>query len=499
MNQRLIALLAGPALFLLLIVLPIANDLPQAAKMTAGITAWIAVWWIAEPIHPAVTALLPLVLFPLCGVSPLKSISGEYGNEIIFLFLAGFFLGKTIERWQLHRRIALQLVLWLGTNPARMVLGFMVATGFISMWISNTATTIMMTPVAIAVAAQPGGGATWRQNFQKALMLGVAYAASIGGLATIIGTPTNAIFISFVRQKLDATVSFWQWFMFGFPFSVALLLICWQLLVRMFPLSGHADSAHDSRASIRAELAMLGPVTLPERRLAWVFGAVIAAWISGSLLWYQPLNEWLHLRLAALPLPTPPEKIPGYCTDTVVAIAGAIALFLVPAGSGDHKLPLLDWDTALKIPWGIILLFGGGLALAKGFDQSGLALWMGEKMKGLGTLPHAIILLVVLSVVVVLSEVASNIATASMMMPVLAALATSIGSHPFGLLLSATLAASFGFGLPVATAPNTIVFSSGYLRVRDMARAGFLLDLAAILLLLLFLYFLLPIVWGFRV
>lgn len=473
MNQRLLARLAGPLLFLLILVLPAPAGMPEAAKMTAAIAIWMAIWWIMEPVDIAVTSLLPLVLFPLSGVAPLKNISGEYGNEIIFLFVAGFFFGKTIERWQLHRRIALRLVMWLGSNPGRTVLGFMLATAFISMWISNTATAVMMTPVAIAVARDTHfkGG-----NFNKALMLGVGYACSIGGLATIIGTPTNAIFLSYAQQKMGTSVSFWQWFQFGFPFALTLLLVCWVLLLRLFPLEKNDAGKHDSRAAVRAELALLGPVTLPERRLMWLFGVVIIAWVTGSLLWYHRLPN---------------------CNDTVVAVAGAILLFLVPADKSNA--PLLDWDTALKIPWGIVLLFGGGLALAKGFDQSGLAAWLGEQMKGLNTLHHALILLVVLAVVVLLSEVASNIATASMMMPVLAALATSIGAHPFGLLLSATLAASFGFGLPIATAPNTIVYSSGFLNTRDMARAGFLLDAVAILLLLAFLYVLLPVVWGIRV
>ena len=241
--------------------------------------------------------------------------------------------------------------------------------------------------------------------------------------------------------------------------------------------SSHPDTGQTSNI-IRDQLAALGLITKPEKRLMWLFGTVIVAWISGSLLWYP----WFP-----------------NCTDTVVAIAGAIVLFLLPAGhAADRAAPLLDWKTAVTIPWGVIVFFGGGLALAKGFDISGLASWMGEQMKGLGTLPHVLILLTVLTVVVVLSELASNIATASMMMPVLAALAVSIGVHPFGLLLSATMAASFGFGLPVATAPNTIVFGSGYLKPRDMARAGFLLDAIAILLLLLFIYGLLPLVWGIR-
>lgn len=255
----------------------------------------------------------------------------------------------------------------------------------------------------------------------------------------------------------------------------------------------------DSHQQLKAQLDTLGTISKPEKRMLWVFGAVILAWITGSVLWYNPLNIWIHVHMAGLPLPEDLDKVPAYCSDTVVALMGAVLLFLVPAGSKGEKTPLLDWPSASKIPWGILLLFGGGLALAKGFDQSGLAFWVGEQLKGLGFLPHVLILLVVLSAVVLLSEVASNIATASMMMPILAALATSLGSNPFGLLLSATFAASFGFGLPIATAPNSIVFATGHMSTRDMARAGFLLDGIAVLLLLAFLYVLLPIVWGIRV
>lgn len=498
MDLRRVALFAGPLLFALVAFAPTPAGMPWPAQITAAITLWIAVWWITEPIEMAATSLLPLVLLPLAGVAPLKTVAAEYGNEIIFLFMAGFFMGKSIERWHLHRRIALRMVLWLGTDPSRTVLGFMAASAFISMWISNTATAVMMTPVAIAVAAH-SEGMEGHKNYAKALLLGVGYACSIGGLATIIGTPTNAIFLSFAQQKMGETVSFGKWLLFGFPFSLTLLLVCWQLLIRIFPLGKNDSKGIDSQAHLREELAALGAISIPERRILWVFGAVIAAWVSGSLLWYGPLNQWIHVHMAGLPLPENLEKVPSYCSDTVLAIIGAVLFFTIPAGSGKEKTTLLDWPTAAKIPWGIIILFGGGLALAKGFDLSGLAVWFGEQMKGMGFLPHALILLVVLSAVVLLSEVASNIATASMMMPVLAALAGSIGSHPFGLLLSATLAASFGFGLPIATAPNSIVFASGHMSTRDMARAGFVLDGLAVLLLLAFVYVLLPIVWGVRV
>lgn len=461
MRSRHAALLSGPLAFIFLASLPTLGGMPPAAQFTAAATAWIAIWWLTEAVNPAVTSLLPLVLFPLTGVAPLRSISGEYGNEIVFLFISGFFFGKTIEHWGLHRRIALRLVLWLGTDPARMVLGFMLATGFMSMWISNTATAVMMTPVAVAV----GMNAQQGDHFNKALLLGVAYACSIGGLATPIGTPTNAIFLSYVQQKMGVTVTFGQWMLFGFPFALILLLACWGILVWLFPLKKNVAGEHQASGQIiREQLAALGPITRPERRLMWLFGAVILAWVSGSLLWYR---WWPN------------------CTDTVVAVAGAIGLFLMPAGKPESPTaPLLDWKTAVGIPWGVILFFGGGLALAKCFDLSGLAQWMGQQMQGFGTLPYALVLLSVLASVVALSEVASNIATATMMMPVLAALANNMGVDPVGMMLCATLAASFGFGLPIATAPNTIVFSAGYLGTSDMARAGFLLDVVAILLLM---------------
>lgn len=486
MHLKRIALFSGPLFFLLCALLPAPAGMGNAAQLTAGIALWIAIWWIAEPVHSAVTSLLPLALFPFSGVMPLKAVSAEYGNEIIFLFIAGFFIGKTIEKWNLHKRMALTMVLALGASPARMVLGFMVATGVISMWISNTATAVMMTPVAIAVGQHVAPDDRGR-NFRIALLLGVGYACSIGGLGTMIGTPTNAIFVSFAEARLGQTVSFGKWLLFGAPFAALLLLLCWQLLIRMYPLPARLTDQGQSREAIERDLTALGAVSAPEKRFMYIFGAVVLAWISGSLFWYK----WA----------------PG-CNDTVVAITGALLMFLMPAGAArpmqpevqsPGQEPLLDWATAVTIPWGIVLLFGGGLALAKAFDVSGLAPWIGEQLRGLSALPHALILLTVLIVVVALSEVASNVATASMMMPVLAALAASIGTNPFGLCLSATMAASFGFGLPVATAPNSIAYSSGFMSTKDMARAGFILDLLSVLLLLVFIYVLLPVVWGFHV
>jgi sodium-dependent dicarboxylate transporter 2/3/5 len=481
MQKNWLSKLSGPLLFLMIALAPSPEGLPVAAQYTAGITVWMAVWWITEVVHTAVTALLPLILFPLCGVMPLPDVSAEFGNQIIYLFLAGFLFGRTIEYWNLHIRIALRLVLWLGNEPSRMVLGFMLATGFISMWISNTATAVMMTPVAVAVS---GGqwlkSATPNPNFRKALMLGVAYACSIGGVATIVGTPTNAIFLGYLQQEFQESISFWKWFAFAFPFAMVLLLACWRLLIWLYPV-GKDNLGQQYQEVLQTELDALGPLSAPERRLLWLFGGVILAWLSGSLFWY----DWIpHSNSTS--------------NDTIVITCGAVLLFLVPAGNAFPKKTLLNWENALQIQWGVLLFFGGGLALAKGFGVSGLANWMGNQMESLDYLPPVLLLLAVLTVVTLLSEIASNIATASMMMPVLASLAAAVGADPFGMLLSAALAASFGFGLPVATAPNTIVFASGHLRTRDMARAGFILDGIAILLLLGFLYVFLPMVWGIQ-
>jgi solute carrier family 13 (sodium-dependent dicarboxylate transporter), member 2/3/5 len=471
MDIKRVGIWAGPVLFVLVALLPDGWGLGASARLTAGITMWLAVWWITEVVHPAVAALLPLVLFPMCGVMPMKATAAEYANEIIFLFMCGFFLGKAIERWQLHRRIALYMVLQMGEDPARVVLGFMLATGFISMWISNTATVVMMTPVAVAVAVrQPlQDHSGWsRQMFGKALLLGVGYAASIGGMATLVGTPTNAIYAGFMKQNTQVEVSFFEWFRVGFPLALVLLFVCWWMLIRLFPQAAASDDGHhDGKAMLETELHSLGPLAGPELRTLLIFGLIVLAWLTGSWSWYH----WL----------------PG-CTDTTVVVVGAILLFLLP--SGDAQRPtLLDWNTASTIPWGILVFFGGGLALAKGFEQSGLAAWLGQQLVRVEALPVLLVAGLVFVFVIVLSEVASNIATATMILPILSSLGPVLGINPAPLLMLATIAASAGFALPVANAANSVVYATGMMDTRDMLRAGLWLDLASIVLLLVAAYF----------
>lgn len=459
MSGRTIAYLSGPLLFLCTALVPLDWDgFSYPVRYTIGICLWMMAWWMTDAVPMAATSLLPLILFPLCGVMPSKLVSAQYGNEIIFMLIAGFFMGKAIEHWQLHRRIALSLVLRMGQSPARMILGFMLAAGVISMWISNTATCVMMAPVALAACSTRRDDA----NFAKALMLGVGYACSIGGVGTLIGTPTNAIFTSYMQQKMQITISFGDWLLFGLPYAALLLFACWYLLIAMFGVGRKNASTSMSTEYIQVEHAELGRISTPEKRILMIFGAVVLAWVSGSLWWY--------------------DLVPG-SSDTVVAICGSLLLFSMPAGT-DREEPLLRWELATKIPWSIALLFGGGLALAKGFEDSGLALWLSGHLNHLQGLPYWAIAVVVWAVVVLLSEIASNVATASIMMPILASLALAIGIAPTNLLMTAAMAASLGFGLPIATAANSIVFATGKIPMRDMMRAGFLLDLIGIVLLL---------------
>ncbi len=466
-------LLLGPLLFSLILIFGPPEGLSWEGNAVLACTLWMAVWWIAEAIPIAATALLPLILFPMTGAMSMKDAATGYANPMVYLFLGGFLIAVAIERWNLHRRIALSIIHRVGTNPDRIVLGFMLATGFLSMWISNTATAVMMMPIGVAVVRhfnkEKKGGA-----FGKVLMLAIAYSASIGGMATLVGTPTNVVFSGVVEELYGVQLSFSQWMLFAFPFSAILLLLCWRYLVKAFRLSDEINADSGGQAEIRRQLEALGPVSPEEKRVMAVFTIVALAWICQSFLL---------------------KKILPGINDTVIAIAGALVLFLIPAPSKPGKY-LLNWRKAESIPWGILLLFGGGLALAVGFENTDLATWMGRQLVGLKAAPLFLLLLALVIAVNFFTELTSNVATVSMLLPVLAALALSIGVHPYGLMVGATLAASCAFMLPVATPPNAVVFGSGYLKINDMIRAGLAMNLLSIILLTLLVYFVLPLVWG---
>lgn len=473
---RRLGLFLGPALFVGAQFFLHPEGMSPEARSILASTLWIATWWITEAIPIAATSLLPIVLFPLTRGLALRDTSEAYGHPLIFLFLGGFLIAAAIEKWNLHKRIALSIIHLIGSDATRLVLGFMLATASLSMFISNTATAVMMMPIGIAVAMQIARQGARQPDFEKALMLGIAYAASIGGVATIIGTPPNLVLIGVVEELYQIKISFLQWMLIGLPISLVLLFLCWAYLVRLaFPL--RHIILPGGKEEIQRQLKSLGAVSYEEKWVLAVFSLAALAWISRSFLL---------------------EKLLPGIDDTIIAIGSASILFVIPCrqeGMTDNQR-LLDWATAVRIPWGIILLFGGGLALAEGFKSSGLAEWLGHQLGMLQGLPLFALLFAVVLVINFLTEVTSNVATASMMLPILASIAEGIGAPPLLLMMGATFAASCAFMLPVATPPNAVVFGSGFLTIPDMVRTGFWMNLVSTIIVSLVVYFLLPLVWG---
>jgi sodium-dependent dicarboxylate transporter 2/3/5 len=474
-NTARTGLYLGPLLFLIIIFFVKPDGMSQAAISMLAVTLWVAVWWITEAIPIAATSLLPLILLPTLGALPMANTASSYSHPMVLLYMGGFMIAMAIEKWNLHKRIALNIILFIGTNIQRIILGFMLATAFLSMWISNTATALMMLPIAIAVVVQltPSQKEVKPNKIGQALMLGIAYSASIGGVATLIGTPTNIILAGVIKEMYGYDISFAQWIVFGLPISFVLLLICWVYLVKFAYRFEKGFTVDSGQEEIQRQLALLGPMSTEEKRVSWVFGAVSFTWIMRSLL----LQDY----------------IPAL-DDTIIAISGVILLFVLPASQKSTKL--LDWKTAERIPWGILLLFGGGLALAEGFKITGLASWIGNQFAFLDFIAFGLFLLIIIAAVNFLTEITSNVATASMILPILAAVSYSMGVHPYGLMIGATLAASCAFMLPVATPPNAVVFGSGYLSIPDMFRAGLWMNLISILILTLFTLYYLPLIWG---
>jgi len=471
-----IGLLLGPTVFALTLLFFHPEGLSQEANAVLASTGWIAIWWITEAIPIAVTALLPIVLFPLSGGLNLSAATSSYGHKYVFLFMGGFIIAIAIEKWNLHKRIALNIINVIGSDISKIILGFMLATAFLSMWISNTATTVMMLPIGIAIIKQlkdnPDTIADENLVFGKALMLAIAYSASIGGMATLIGTPPNLVLAGVVEETYNYEITFSQWFMFGFPISIVLLFICWKYLTRI-AFSFKQKEFPGGRAEIKRLLNLLGKVSYEEKMVSLIFGLTAFCWITRSFLL---------------------QKILPALDDTIIAVVFAVILFLIP--SKNKKEKLINWQEAVKLPWGIILLFGGGMALAKGFETSGLALWLGNQMAVFSDLSILLLVLLLITSVNFLTEITSNLATTAMLLPVLAPLALIIDVHPLLLMVGTAVAASCAFMLPVATPPNAIVFGSGYLRIPDMVSKGFFMNVISILILTLFVYFVLPELWG---
>jgi len=471
---------AGPLAFALLYFFVEAPGLAPEGKLMLGLTLWMAIWWITEAVPIAGTALLPLVVLPLLGVLSIKQVSSNYMDPTVLLYMGGFLLATAIEKWGLHRRIALNIINLLGTDLRRIVLGFMLATGFLSMWISNSATALMMLPIGLAVIGQfkhhlGDENGILSTHLAKNILLGIAYAASIGGMATLIGTPTNNILRAVVEKLYNYTIDFNEWMLFAFPFTVVLMAIAWFYLVNFGNPLPKKFQLSEAKSVIQEQLSKIGKITFEEKTVLIVFGIVCFSWITRSFL-LAPLLPALD--------------------DTIIALIGVLLLLVLPSsGKNEHKGRILDWNTAEQIPWGVLILFGGGLALAEGFKETGLADWIGQHLSLIEGVSFFVLLLIIVAAVNFLTEVTSNVATASMLLPILASVAIKLDVHPFGLMVGATLAASCAFMLPVATPPNAVVFGPGYLKIKDMVKAGLWLNIISIILLTLMVYFILPWLW----
>jgi sodium-dependent dicarboxylate transporter 2/3/5 len=473
----------GPSLFAVLVLLPYA---PQniAAGRVAAITTWMAVWWVTEAIPIPATALLPIALYPLLGVMSSQAAATPYANHLIYLFMGGFFLAVTIERWDLHRRIALMTLKWVGLSPSRIVLGFMAASGFLSMWVSNTATTMMMVPIAMALTeqartARPGDAQI--DSFARCLMLGIAYSSSMGGIATLIGTAPNTVMAGIIDKMFNVELGFGRWMLLGLPMAVTMIALCWLILTKkLFPL-GDVQLA-DSERVLQDQLAALGPISYPEKLTVVVGTLTAAAWLSRGLLQKSAtlIAHW-----------------PAFANvhDATIAVVCGLALFAIPLDFKKREF-LLDWKTAVKIPWDVIILFGGGLAIASGFRKSGLAQLIADQLgslQGMDVLPFVAAVVVT---TIFLTELTSNTATATLLSPIMGSAAIAMGVHPFATIVGACVAASFAFMLPVATPPNAVVFGSGYLTIKDMARAGVWMNLVGAVVIVLGVVYLMPWAWG---
>ncbi|NDV17506.1 DASS family sodium-coupled anion symporter [Muricauda sp. TY007] len=476
--KRNIFLVLGPLVFLILQTFDPPSGMPESAFSMLGITLWMAIWWVTEAIPIGVTALLPIILFPLTGAVDLSSTTASYGHKYIFLYMGGFMLAIAIEKWNLHKRIALHVIRIIGTNVSKIILGFMVATAFLSMWISNTATSVMMLPIAMSIVTQLKDNPATREDenliFGKALMLGIAYSASIGGVATLIGTPPNLVFAGYVEEVYGIEITFWQWAKWGLPIAIPLLVIAWIYLTR-FAFTFKQKEFPGGRQEINQLIRQLGPMKKEEKIILGIFIFTAFAWITRSFV-LQPLLPAID--------------------DTIIAMCAGILLFTIK--SDNKKEPLINWEDAVKLPWGIILLFGGGMALASGFETTGLAEWLGSQMSLLQGLALMVLVVVIVASVNFITEVTSNLATTAMLLPILAPIAVGLNINPYILMVATTVAASCAFMLPVATPPNAVVFGSGYLKISDMAKSGIWMNIVSIVFLSLMVYYLLPLIWDFH-
>lgn len=468
--EKKIGLFLGPLLFITLLLIPVPNGLNPVGWKVIALAAFMIAWWVTEAMPLPVTALLPIVFLPLLGVSDLKTATAPYANPVVYLFFGGFIIALAMEKWHLHRRIALNIVKLVGTNANGIIFGFFLATFFLSMWISNTATTVMMLPIALSVihllTREDGGGEDIRkQHFALGIMLAITYASSIGGMSTVIGTPPNVVAAGYLRETFDYEVSFAQWIMIAFPFSLVMLFLSYFLVVKVFYRNklGRFEGAEQL---IHREIKALGRMNAGERRTLVVF-------IATALLWMLrvPINN----------------LIPGLkLSDEGIAVLAAVTLFVIPIHfQRGHNV--LEWKDTEKLPWGILLLFGGGLSLADALAETGIIKLIGDQFAGVENNDWLVVAGLV-AVSVFLTEIMSNVAQVTVFLPVVGAMAQGMQMNPFEVCIPVTLAASAGFMLPMSTPPNAIVFASGHVKIGQMVKVGFWLNLLSIVLIVLIVY-----------
>jgi len=471
-------ILFGLFLFCIMLYLPAPEGMEDKAWSVAAVTVLLAYWWSSEALPVPITSLLPIICFPMLGVSSIGAATAPYAAPTIFLLMGGFIMATGIAKWNLHRRIALMVLVKVGNNPTALIGGFMAVTAMISMWISNTASTLMMLPIALSLASEIVKDKNEKTTgFIICLVLGVAYGANIGGFGTPIGTPPNLLVIAFMKENFGIDISFLSWMLIGVPTVLIMLPIALFVLTKWaYPY----DLSENSLASehLQLELDEMGPMSIPEKRMSMLFAFIASCWIFRT-----PIQSNLEL------LP--------WLSDTLIAIAGAVLMFIVPSGSKSEKsTALLDWKTAEKLPWGVLLLFGGGLSLAAAVSSSGLAVWIGTELAAIGVFDLVFIIFILVTIVVFLTELTSNTATAATLIPIMGALAVTTGIDPMILFVPLAISASCAFMLPVATGPNAVVFSSGEVTIPQMANAGFRLNLFAIFAVTGSSYLLVPLIFG---
>ncbi len=471
-----ITLALGPILFLVIYNLPWTLISPEADKVIA-VAIWMIVWWVSETVSISVTALIPLTIFPLVGIMDLKSVAANYGSPIVFLFFGGFVMALALEKVNLHKRLALNIVKLTGTTPDKVILGFMIATSFLSMWISNTATTVVMLPIGLSVIDllknDADGFTSGDKNFALALMLGIAYAANVGGIATIIGTPPNTVMVGFMEQQYQADISFLHWMMMGVPFSLIMIVVIYLVLVKFVYPNG-LNSESSTHSIIDQKLADLGPIQPLEKRVLIIFILAMLAWILRT-----SINEWFPFLSFS---------------DAGISMLAAFAMFTIPFKHSKNDF-ILQWSDTQKLPWGILILFGGGLALASAIAKVGMIDLIGETVSNNVSWSLLLIGAALIAIMLFITELMSNVALVAIFAPMVAGVAIGLDQEILHLLIPVTMASSCAFMLPMATPPNAIVFASGFIKVKEMTRAGIILNLISIAILIFYMQFIIPLLF----